>query len=181
MATYRDRAREIALGQYGFISTDDAQDEGIPPVELAKLAARGRLRNVAYGLYRFDDIPSTPYDQFYEAVRRIGGDAHLTSDAVLAVHNLAQVNPRRIRVGTSRRFRGKTPAWLEVVREQVGPEELTVVEQVPTVTLRRAMRDAQRFVMTNRLLEAIPRAEDAGLLTEAEAAELHDELASSSA
>ena len=178
MATYRDRAREIALGQYGFISSADAKEEGIPPGELAKLAARGRLRNVSYGLYRFDDVPTTPYDQYYEAVRRVGGDAHLTSDSVLAIHGLAMVSPRRIRVGTAKRYRGQVPGWLEVVQEQVGADDLTVVEQIPAVTACRAIRDAMHTVMTNRLLEAIPKAEDAGLLTADEAAELRHELSS---
>jgi hypothetical protein len=58
---------------------------GIPNIELVKLSTRGGLRRVAYGLYRFNDLPSTRFDQFYEAVARVGRDAHLTGDAVLVV------------------------------------------------------------------------------------------------
>ncbi|MCU1400122.1 MAG: hypothetical protein JWN62_3231 [Acidimicrobiales bacterium] len=44
-----------------------------------------------------------------EAVLRVGADAYLTHDAVLAFHELAQVNPRLIRVGTPRRVRARMP------------------------------------------------------------------------
>ncbi len=100
------------MGQYGFLTAADAHELGIPMVELGKLAARGQIRHVAYGLYRFDDLPPSRYDQFFEAVSRVGGDAHLTGDAVLALHNLALVNPRQVRVGTTRRVRAKLPEWI---------------------------------------------------------------------
>ena len=70
--TYRRRVRERALDQYGYVTTEDAADLGVPPVELRKLAARGGLEHVAYGLYRFDDVRPTPRDEFMEAVLRVG-------------------------------------------------------------------------------------------------------------
>ena len=93
------------MGQYGYITTDDAAKNDTPPVELAKLAAVGRLRNVARGIYHFDDMPPTKFDQYFEAVLRVGKEAFLTGDAVLALHNLALVNPKRIRAGTTTRKR----------------------------------------------------------------------------
>lgn len=56
-AKYRDIVREIALDQYGFVTTRDASEAGVPAVELPKLAARGGLENVAYGLYRARCFP----------------------------------------------------------------------------------------------------------------------------
>jgi hypothetical protein len=38
--TYRRRLRERALDQYGYVTTGDATDLGVPPVELRKLAGR---------------------------------------------------------------------------------------------------------------------------------------------
>jgi len=80
------------------------------------------------GLYRFDDIPPSRYDQFYEALARVGGDAHLTGDAVLALHELALVIPRQVRVGTSRRVRAALPAWIKIVRESADLDDLTRYE-----------------------------------------------------
>lgn len=56
---YRDVVREIAFGEYGYITTKDAAAAGVPAVELRKLASRGALTNVAYGLYRVPDAPAT--------------------------------------------------------------------------------------------------------------------------
>jgi len=44
---YRQIVGEIALDQYGYVSTRDAADAGVPAVELRKLAARGALTNPA--------------------------------------------------------------------------------------------------------------------------------------
>ena len=116
--TYRRRLAAHAADQYGYVTTRDATELDIPPVELPKLAATGGLSHVAYGLWRFDDQPRTGRDQFMEAVLRVGADAYLTHDAVLAFHELAQVNPRRIRVGTPHRARARVPDFVEVVRQR---------------------------------------------------------------
>lgn len=174
--TYRRRAWELAIGQYGYATTADARALGIPVVELGKLAARGQIRHVAYGLYRFDELPPTHYDQFFEAVARVGGDAHLTGDAVLALHNLALVNPRQIRVGTTRRVRAKLPGWIKVVREMVDPDDLTRYELIPSTTVAHAIRACRGTVMSDRLLTAVNDARREGLITVDEENELRDEL-----
>ena len=110
-----------ALDQYGYVTTRDADELGVPPVELRKIAQRGGVEHVAYGLYRFDDVPRTGRDQFMEAVLRVGPDAYLSHDAVLALHELALVNPRRIRVGTPKRARPQLPAYIEVIQRRLEP------------------------------------------------------------
>ena len=175
-ATYRQRAKELALGQYGYLTTADAEELGIPKNELVKMAGRGDFRHVAHGLYRFEDIPSTPYDQFYEAVARVGAGAHLTGDAVLAFHNLALVNPRRIRVGTPRRVERRLPPWLEMVRQRIPLEDLTVYELVPSTTVARAIRDCVPIVMGDRLHAAVDEAVSQGLVRERDVQGLRDAI-----
>ncbi len=116
--THRRALRDLSLDQYGYITPTDAEALGVPAIELRKIAQRGGLDHVAYGLYRFADIPITEFDTFMDAVLRIGPDAHLTHDAVLALHGLALVNPRRIRVGSPHRVRRTLPDSIEVIREQ---------------------------------------------------------------
>ena len=72
--TYRRRLRDRALDQYGYVTTRDAEELEVPVVEVRKVAHRGGVEHVAYGLYRFDDIPRTARDQFMEAVLRVGPD-----------------------------------------------------------------------------------------------------------
>lgn len=178
MATYRDRAWDIAVGQHGYITTRDARENGIPAIELVKLAARGRLQHVARGIYRFEELPPTKFDQFYEAALRVGDDAVLMGDAVLALHDLALVNPRTIRVATPHRVRRELPEWVTVEQTIVPEDDVTMFEGIPMTTVARAMLDAQAYVMTDRLLDAIPTAIDEGLMNGREARKLKRELTS---
>lgn len=178
--TYRGRLWEFATGQYGYVRAADARGLGIPVVELGKLSARGLIRQVAYGLYRFDDLPPSRFDQFFEAVARVGEGAHLTGDAVLALHELGQVNPNFVRVGTPRRVRAKLPDWITVVRETLPDEDLTSYELIPSATVTSAIRSCRGTVMSDRLLGAVDDARRQGLLTAAEQIELRAELENAS-
>ena len=95
---------------------------------------------------------------------RVGADAYLTHEAVLAFHELAQVNPRRIRVGTPHRVRARMPDFIEVVRQQIDPADLTAYEGVPSATVARALIDCRHSIMRNRLLDAVTTAKRTGLL-----------------
>lgn len=172
--TYRRRLYERALDQYGYITTKDAEELGVPPVELRKLHQRGGLEHVGHGLYRFEDIPRTARDQFMEAVLHAGPDAVLAGDAVLALHELALVNPRRIRVATPHRVRRRVPPFLEV--EQRMPAERTEFEGIPTMTVAQALRECRGHIMTARLVEAAREAARTGLLTKRDADKVVGEL-----
>lgn len=162
---YRQTVREIALDQYGYVTTRDAADIGIPAVELRKLTARGALINVAYGLYRLADARPTEYDQFAEALLRLGDGAYLRGDAVLALHHLALVNPRQIRVGVPRRVRAALPEFIDLHEEQIPEDDLTIYEGLRATTVARALLDCRGQVMAERLLDAAKQAKAEGLLT----------------
>ncbi len=176
--TYRRRLRDRALDQYGYLTTRDAEELEVPVVELRKVAHRGGVEHVAYGLYRFDDIPQTGRDQFMEAVLRVGSDAYLSHDAVLALHNLGLVNPRRLRVGTPRRVRARLPAHIEVIERRLEPRDLTMYEGIPSATVARALLDCRGLVMGERLLDAAQQAARVGLLRKREAGRVLTELGS---
>ena len=176
--TYRRRLRDRALDQYGYITTRVAEDLEVPVVELRKVAHRGGVEHVAYGLYRFDDIPRTSRDQFMEAVLRVGPEAYLTHDAVLALHELGLVNPRRIRIGTPKRARPRLPAHVEVIHRRLEARELTAYEGIPSATVARALLDCRGVVMSERLVEAAQEAARVGLLRKSEADSVLIELGS---
>ncbi|MBI2169851.1 MAG: type IV toxin-antitoxin system AbiEi family antitoxin domain-containing protein [Actinobacteria bacterium] len=174
--TYRRQLHERALDQYGYVTTRDAEDLGVPAVELRKITHRGGVDHVAYGLYRFEDVPRTGRDQFMEAVLRVGPEAYLTHDAVLALHDLGLVNPRRIRVGTPRRARPRLPQYIEVVRRRLDPHELTVYEGIASATVARALLDCRGLTMGERLVDAAREAARRGLLRRSEADQVLSEL-----
>jgi len=162
--TYRRQLLGRAQDQYGYVTTRDAEELGIPPVELRKLAQRGGLKRVARGVYRFDEVPATGHDQLMEAVLTAGPGAYLTGDAVLALHDLGLVNPRKVRVGTKRRIRTRLPAFVDVIHEPIEPKDVTVYEGIPSATVERALIDCKDMIMHERLIEATKEATRRGLL-----------------
>jgi hypothetical protein len=170
--TYRRRLREVARDHHGYVTSKMAAEVGVPSVELRKMASRGGLTNVAYGVYRFDDLADGEHGQFMEAVLRAGDDAYLAGDAVLALHGLGLVNPRRIRVGTPRRVRAHLPPYINLVKREVAPDDLTLYEGIPSQTVARALIDSVGVVMRDRLLAAFHKAREEGLVRESETQEV---------
>ncbi|EGV40137.1 hypothetical protein AUP69_04840 [Corynebacterium glutamicum] len=68
----------------------------MPAVELPKLAARGGIESISYGLYRFSEIPIAHLDQFAEALLRVGPSGFLYGETVLSIFGLAHLNPRKL-------------------------------------------------------------------------------------
>lgn len=164
---YREIVRELALDHYGYVTTKDAADAGVPTVELPKLAARGGLVNVAYGLYRVPDIPPTTYDQFAEALLRAGEGAYLHGESVLALFGLADVNPKQIKVAVRRRARPKLPSFIELSRVS-DDVHTTSYEGLTAQPVGDAILECRGRIETERLLDAVKQARREGLLTTAE-------------
>ncbi len=184
--TYRRDLREIALDNYGFVTVSQAEEAGVPDFMLRQIAARGGLVHLARGLYRLPDneIRATALDSYAEAVLRVGPDAYLTHDAVLAFHGLALVNPRRIRVGTPHRVRAKLPPTIRLVQRPPLPADaLTEYEGIPSTTVAQALTDCARdgLVMPERLAGARREARSRGLISERESRSLAAAAAAASA
>lgn len=166
-ATYRDIVRDLAFGHYGYVTTKEAAAAGVPAIELPKLAARGGLENVAYGLYRVPDVPAHEWDQFAEALLRAGDGAFLHGESVLALHGLADVNPRQIKVAVRKRARSKLPPFIELTLVK-GDVRTTRYEGLESQTVADAILECRGRIETARLTGAAKRARKDGLLTTTE-------------
>lgn len=174
--TYRDVVHEIAADNYGYVTTRDAEDAGVPKVELVKLATRNRFAHIAYGLYRDETIPRTSLDEYAEAVLRAGEGAFLRGETVLALLGLADVNPRIITVATPKRTRRRVPAHIALTPAPRGAKP-TVYEGIAAQPVADALLECQGRVQAGRLLEAASRARAEGYLTTAELTRVHEVLA----
>lgn len=174
--TYRELLREVADERYGYVTTRDLGELNIPAVELRKLAARGKLEHIRRGVYRFPDTRPTERDEFIAAVLNVGEDAFLTHDAVLALHGLGLVNPKKIRVATPHRIRHKVPNFVEVHQRTLPADEVEVFEAIPTTRVARAIVDSRGLVMPERLKEALAAARLQGLVTRKEAVQVRRAL-----
>lgn len=141
---YRHDLWEIAAERHGVITVAEAEDAGVPAVEVRKLAQRGVLRSYGKGVYAHGDIPITEMTQPAVAVALAGEGAFLEREAVLDLLGLGQFNPHRIRVGTRRRVRRTLPGWVRLAdRADVFDDELTQYEGIPTTTVKRALKDVR--------------------------------------
>lgn len=164
---YRQIVREIALDHHGYVTTKEATEAGVPAVELPKLAARGGLENVAYGLYRVPDVPPTANDQFAEALLRVGEGAYLHGESVLALCGLADVNLRQVKVAVRRRARPTLPPFVKLtqVRDEV---RTTFYDGLAAQPVADAILECRGRIETDRLLDAAKQARGEGLLTTTE-------------
>ncbi|MBI1352120.1 MAG: hypothetical protein GC156_13520 [Actinomycetales bacterium] len=173
--TYRETLRWLAFDHHGIVTTGQAAAAGVPAVEVRKLAARGALTRVGHGVYRMDEAPTTSLTPFAQALALVGPGARLVDESVLAVHDLALVNPRTIKVGTDRRIREKLPASIEIVPMAGGDVEY--VDGLPTMPLGEALVACRGRVMRDRLVEATRVAVARDLLDDNDATDVLERLA----
>ena len=171
-----EKVYEIAVAQYGLITADGAADEGIHRKQLLAWEKMGRLERCGRGVYRLNHYVPTPLDHYAEAVALVGHGAIIYGDGVLAMHNLALVNPPQIQVAVDHRVRRNLPRWIRLVKK---PANARVVpfEGVPCQSVADAIRTCRGSVMKERLVDAIDEAGRQGLVGRKEYEELKQEFA----
>ena len=143
-----------AVEQHGFITTADAREAGLTAMALVMAARRGTIERIDWGIYRIPELGGDPLARFQEALLRFPG-AILTEDTALELWELADVNPRRIRVALPRkvRVRKAVPAWVELVRTTIEPEDITYHEGLAITTPGRAIVEAIRAGTPRRFVD----------------------------
>jgi len=160
---------EYAVDNYGLITSSQARAIGIPTIELVKLAHRGRLLRLGYGIYKIAQYVPTPLDKYAEAVAFAGEGAYISGESVLAMHNLAFVNPSVIFITVPHKIRKKLPVYVRCIAQK-NQNQITAYEGIPSQSVFDAIMECQKTVMSQRLKDAIREAKIHGLITEKEAA-----------
>ena len=173
--SYYDQIYELAVDNYYLISTQDAADAGIPPVELPKLAQRGRLENISRGLYRLTRRVPHPNDAYATAVARVGRGAYLFGESVMAMLGLVPTNPAYIYVATPNRTRRKLPSSIRLKKPAQGKAPI-IYDGIPSQSVADAIRSASETMMGDRLQEAAVRAREEGYLSKSEYTSLIKEM-----
>lgn len=168
--TLYDDICDAAIGNYGLVTSSQATRLGVHLKDLLEWVKLGRLEKCGRGVYRLAHYLPTEYDRYAEAVALVGNDSLVWGESVLAMHNLALVNPLQISIASKHRVRKKLPDWIRVIKLPKNAREDDYVG-IRCQNLAQAIHDAKGKVMTERLSTAIQDAENKGLLgiTEAEA------------
>ena len=175
--TYYNRIFDEAIGNYGIISSAKAKEIGIPIVELAKLAKRGRLRRIGYGVYKLVQYSPAPdgLDAYADSLAIVGADAYLYAQSVLAMHHLCPTNPSRIYVATPHRSRKVTDKGIVII-DNKPCYELEWYDGIPSQSIPLAIRSSKGTIMGERLREAVNTALRKELIDKPTARKLTKEL-----
>jgi len=173
--TYYDEIYDEAVDSNGLITTARARTMGISKDDLTKMARRGKLYHVGHGVYRLTHYVPTVLDKYAEAVAIVGDGAFIYGESVLAMFDLALVNPRKVTIATPARVRKKLPPYIKIVPAK-GDIEVMQYEGVPSQSVADAFRTCKTTVMTERLLPAVEDARLKGLVTESEVKALMREI-----
>ena len=167
---------EHAAEQFGYITTRDAEDLGVKPRRLQKMYERGVLKRASRGVFRFDDVPAGPLDQYAAAtlwpLEVRGVLSHATA---LDLHALCDINPTRIDITVPRDFRTtrEVPTLLRMHRDDLDERDVTWHEGLRIVGVRRAILGAiDQNVGWNLIEQAIDTARRTGRLVADQAGEL---------
>jgi predicted transcriptional regulator of viral defense system len=171
-----EKVYEVAADKYGLITVEDAADLGIHRKQLLLWEAMGRLERCGRGVYRLNHHVPTPYDHFAEAVALVGRGSLIYGDGVLAMHNLALVNPPQIQVAVAKRVRRTLPDWIRLVKKTDDVREESF-EGIACQRVADAIRTCRGTVMKERLVDAIDEAARQGLLDRQEYKNLKEEFA----
>lgn len=179
-ATNIDRLREIAMDQHGYVTTSQAIEEGVTNAALSMLVKRGRLERCAHGVYRVPQVPATAADDLMLAVLWTGEPAAaLSHETALDAYGVSDVNPKKIHVVVpeTRRIRRSVPCDYAVHREDVDPSDMTWWDQIPIVSLRKAVEQCIDGGLPDYLIrQAIERGEKTGQLIGQEPETLRNRL-----
>lgn len=174
-----DRLVERATEQHGYVTTRDARELDIDPTQLRLMAARGRLERAGRGVYRVPVLPRGAHDDLAAAVAWTLGRGVVSHESALVLHELSDVNPSRIHLTVPRdnHPRAAGGALYRMHRRDLDDAVVTHVDGLPVTTVAKTIQDcAATGTDPHQLRQAIERAEGAGTLRRAAAAELSSEL-----
>lgn len=175
-----EKVLDITADQHGYVTTSQARERGVSDDALRKMATRGTLERVSWGVYRVPTFPPSPYAEYMEAsLWPAGVRGVISHQSALALYGLSDVSPAamHITVPEDFRIRRKVPDHLAVHHAKLEDGEVKLYEGIPITTPRRTIEDCHRAHLGPALLrQALKEAEREGYVSPTEAAELRKEV-----
>jgi len=175
---------QIAVDQMGYFTAAQARAAGVKPVTVVRMAGRGTVERLSWGVYRFPNFPASPYAQFMAAslwpeARRIGIRGVISHASALSIYELSDVNPSQVHITLPKatRFNRTVPSYLVIHRADLPARDVQQVHGLPVTTPERSIRDCHEAKLGTSIVRgAIADAEREGWLKVGEATRLRNEL-----
>ncbi|MDF9716455.1 type IV toxin-antitoxin system AbiEi family antitoxin domain-containing protein [Nocardioides sp. ChNu-99] len=143
---------DLAVEQWGLLTTAQARSVGASPQAVARLANEGVLERVTHGVYRVIGTPPSPIDDLRAAwlaldparranERRRGQAPVVVSyRSAAAIHGLGDLEADELEFTSAQRKQTRRPD-VHIHRGQVDAGEWTVVDGLPVTTVVRTVSD----------------------------------------
>lgn len=174
MVSY-NRLYDVAAENYGLVTPRVAESLGVSNMALVMLAKRGRLVRIGRGVYRLDQFPVSEYDPYANVVARAGEGAFLWGPSVLAIDHLCPTDTRMLYVAVPGRTRRNLGPGV-VIKNGESATVPVLSHGIASQSIPDAIRSSRGIVMGERLVDAVGRARDAGLILKDECRTLLKEL-----
>ena len=164
-----------AAENYGLITTEMAERNGVSGMSLVMLERRGRLQRVGRGVYRLEQHPATEYDSYATLVAKAGKGAFLWGPTVLALEKLCPTDPATLYVAVPGRIRRQLGRGV-IVKNGADNASIKPLHGIPAQPIEEAIRASRGSIMDERLIEAANRAKEQGMLLSDKHEQLMKEL-----
>lgn len=171
-----DKLFQMASGQDGLFTTEQAARAGFYRQLLRRYVEFGRVRRVRRGIYRIVHYPPGEHEELAEIwlwSKQAGVFSHETA---LALHELSDVLPKRVHLSVPaewRRRRLRVPRGVVLHHTTVRPEERAWFGAVPVTEPGRTLLDcAQAHLSPDLLAQAFQQARSRGLVSPERLAEV---------
>lgn len=170
-----DKIFDFAIDNHYLVSSKQAKNFGVPNIELVKLAHRGKLERITYGVYRLNKYVPSDEDPYAIAVASVDDDAWLYGESVLELLNLCATNPKVIHVATNKRIRKDFPNNICIVNDK-NIKDTKIYKGIKCQSVFNAIYSCFGKIMTDRLQDALLNGKEQGYITQKEYKVLRNEL-----
>ncbi len=175
-----NRLFEVASGQEGLFTTQQAAEVGYSPQLLVHYVRTGRVVRIHRGIYRLVHFPRGEHEELVAAwlwSEQAGVVSHQTA---LALHGLSDALPAHVHLtlpSAWRRRRFRVPKDVVLHHADVALEDRTWFGAVPTTSPRRTLNDCARESLSPELLQqAAQQALRRGMVTRRELGPVEEAL-----
>jgi hypothetical protein len=176
----RDRLYEIAAGQEGLFTTQQAAEAGYSPQLLLHHLSSGTAVRVRRGIYRLVHFPAGEHEELVSAwlwSERSGVFSHQTA---LALHRLSDALPARLHLtlpAAWQRRRFRVPEGLVLHHADIPTHDRAWFGPVPITSVKRTLNDCARDGLSPELLrQAAKEALRRGLVVRTDLRDVHAAL-----
>jgi len=166
----RAQLYEIASGQGGHFTTEQARSSGYSRALIAHHAGSGLFIRLRRGLYRFREYPSSQHEDVLAAWLTVGKDIAVVShDSALEILGLSDVIPNNIHITvprSRRNFTSRPGVKVHTTAKSIAKEDMVTRDGIIITSPARSILDAAEAGVAPEQIEiAIAQAINRGLAT----------------